>query len=113
MKATLAALRGEPAIAAALTLEAEQAVIATGATHMLAYVQVARGLTALGEGRHADAFAELHRIFDPADPAHHLVPCRWYIRDLAEAAVHSDHRVEARSLLEELQPRIEHTPSSW
>src|SRR5437870_13138744 len=71
MKAILAALRGEPEIAVALTLEAEQAVISTGAAHMLAYVQVARGLTALGEGRNADAYAELHRIFDPADPAHH------------------------------------------
>ena len=113
MKAILAALRGEPAMAAALTLEAEQSVISTGATHMLAYVQVARGLTALGEGRHADAYAELHRIFDRADPAHHVVPCCWYIGDLAEAAVHSDHRVEARALLEELQPLIEHTKSSW
>lgn len=113
MKAILAALRGEPAMAAALTLEAEQSVISTGATHMLAYVQVARGLTALGEGRHADAYAELHRIFDRADPAHHVVPCCWYIGDLAEAAVHSDHRVEARALLEELQPLIQDTKSAW
>jgi DNA-binding CsgD family transcriptional regulator len=113
MKAILAALRGEPEIAIALTLEAEQAVIATGATHMLAYVQVARGLTALGEGRHADAYAELHRIFDPADPSHHLVPCCWYIGDLAEAAVHSDHRIEAQALMAELQPLVEHTQSSW
>jgi len=113
MKAILAALRGEPEIAVALTLEAEQAVISTGAAHMLAYVQVARGLTALGEGRHADAYAELHRIFDPADPAHHLVPCCWYVGDLAEAAAHSNHRVEARGLVEELQPLIECTKSSW
>jgi tetratricopeptide (TPR) repeat protein len=113
MKAILAALRGEPEIAVALTLEAEQAVISTGAAHMLAYVQVARGLTALGEGRHADAYAELHRIFDPADPAHHLVPCCWYVGDLADAAAHSNHRVEARGLVEELQPLIEHTKSSW
>ena len=113
MKAILAALRGEPNIAATLTLEAEQAVISTGATHMLAYVQVARGLTALGEGRHADAYAELHRIFDPADPAHHLVACCWYIGDLAEAAAHSDHRVEARELVDELQRLIADTKSSW
>jgi DNA-binding CsgD family transcriptional regulator len=113
MKAILAALRGEPEIAVALTLQAEQAVISTGAAHMLAYVQVARGLTALGEGRHADAYGELHRIFDPADPAHHLVPCCWYVGDLAEAAAHSNHRVEARGLVEELQPLIECTKSSW
>src|SRR5947209_20093337 len=75
MRAILAALRGEPEVAGALVLEAEHAVISTGAAHMLAYIQVARGLTALGDGRHADAYAELHRICGPAAPAHHLVPC--------------------------------------
>jgi hypothetical protein len=87
------------------------AVVSTGATHMLAYVQVARGLTALREGRHADAYAELHRIFEPADPAHHLVPCCWYMGDLAEA--HSDHRAEAQALVAQLQPLVEQTRSSW
>ena len=104
---------GESETAIALTEEAEQSLISTGATHMLAYVQVARGLRALGEGRHAEAYAELHRIFDLADPAHHLVPCCWYIGDLAEAAAHSDHHAEARALMEQLQPLVKHTKSSW
>jgi len=36
--------------------DAERAVLRAGATHMLAYVQVARGLTALGEGQYANAY---------------------------------------------------------
>jgi ATP/maltotriose-dependent transcriptional regulator MalT len=113
MKAILAAIRGEPDGAAALTLEAERAVVSTGASHMLAYVQVARGLAALGHGRYADAYDQLRRIFDPADPAHHQVPCCWHVGDLAEAAAHSGHREPARALVEEIAPLIERTPSSW
>jgi DNA-binding CsgD family transcriptional regulator len=113
MKAIVAAIRGEPDRAAALTLEAERAVVSTGASHMLAYVQVARGLAALGQGQYADAYDQLRRIFDPADPAHHQVPCCWYVGDLAEAAAHSGHRETARALVEEIAPLIERTPSSW
>src|SRR4029077_7854831 len=91
LQAILAAVHGEADVAARLALEAERAVLTAGATHMLAYVQVARGLTALGEGRHASAYDELRRIFDPPDPAHHVVPCCWYIGELPEAAARSGH----------------------
>lgn len=113
LRAILAAVHGEPDVAARLALEAERAVLTAGATHMLAYVQVARGLTALGEGRHASAYDELRRIFDPADPAHHVVPCCWYIGELAEAAARSGHKDDARAYLIELEPLIEGTKSSW
>lgn len=113
MQAVLAAVHGEANRAAALTLEAERAVISTGATHMLAYVQVARGLTALGAGRSGDAYDELHRIYDPNDPAHHRVPSCWYIGELAEAAAYSEHREDARARLEELEPLVEQSKSSW
>jgi DNA-binding CsgD family transcriptional regulator len=113
LRAILAAVHGEPDVAARLALEAERAVLTAGATHMLAYVQVARGLTALGEGRHARAYDELRRIFDPADPAHHNVPCCWYIGELAEAAARSGHKDDARGYLTELEPLIEGTNSSW
>jgi len=70
-------------------------------------------VAALGEGRNADAYAEFHRIFDPADPAHHQVSCCWYIGDLAEAAAHSGQMEAARALMDELVPLVEHTKSSW
>ena len=113
LRAILAAVHGEPEVAAQLALEAERAVLSAGATHMLAYVQVARGLAALGEGRHANAYDELRRIFDPTDPAHHVVPCCWYVGELAEAAARSGHIDDARSYLAELEPLVEGTKSSW
>jgi DNA-binding CsgD family transcriptional regulator len=113
MRAILAAVRGEPEVATELALDAERAVIAAGATHMLAYVQVARGLTALAEGRHADAYDELRRIYDPADPAHHRVPCCWYIGEFAEAAAHSNHAKDADGALRELGAFVEGTKSTW
>src|SRR4029077_13025794 len=100
-------------VAARLALEAERAVLSAGATHMLAYVQVARGLTALGEGQYANAYDELRRIFDPADPAHHVVPCCWYIGELAEAAARSGHIDDARVHLVGLEPLVIGTRSSW
>jgi DNA-binding CsgD family transcriptional regulator len=113
MQAILAAVRGEPDSAAALAHQAERAVIAAGATHMLAYIQVARGLTALGEGRASDAYAELHRIYDPGDPSYHRVPCCWYIGDLAEAAAYSGRGDEVRSLLQGLEALVAPSKSSW
>jgi DNA-binding CsgD family transcriptional regulator len=113
LRAILAAVHGEPEVAAQLALEAERAVLSAGATHMLAYVQVARGLAALGEGRHANAYDELRRIFDPTDPAHHVVPCCWYVGELAEAAARSGHIDDARRYLAELEPLVEGTKSSW
>src|SRR6202011_3789973 len=104
---------GEPEVAARLALEAEQAVLTARATHMLAYVQVARGLTALGEGQYAKSYAELRRTFDPADPAHHVVPCCWYIGELAEAAARSGHIEDARVHLVGLEALVEGTKSSW
>ena len=71
-----------------------------------------RGIAALGAGRHGDAYEQLRRVFDPADPAHHYMKSLWALGDLAEAAVHSDHRDEARaSLLRELEPAAARTPA--
>ena len=76
-------------------------------------VQMARGLTALAAGRHADAYDQLRRLFDPADPAHHVVESPWAIGNLAEAAVHSDHVEEARVILRSVAPLTDRTPSPW
>ena len=113
MQSIVAALRGEPDIAAKLAIAAERAVISTGATHMLAYIQGARGLAALGDGRAADAYDELRRIYDASDPSHHRVPSCWYIGELAEAAAHSGHLHQARTFIRQLEPLVENSRSSW
>jgi len=109
----LAGLRGEEDDAEAAAAEAERIGLSLGARAVLAVVQLARGLNALGAGRHAEAYAHLRRMFDPADPAHHHMESCWAIGSLAEAAAHSGHRDEARELMERLEPLMRETPSPW
>jgi DNA-binding CsgD family transcriptional regulator len=115
VQSIVAAVLGEPDVAAELATEAERAVISTGATHMLAYIQVARGLAALGDGRAGDAYEELRRIYDTSDPAHHRVPSCWYIGELAEAGARSGHVDEARAFIRELESLVANCwiKSSW
>jgi DNA-binding CsgD family transcriptional regulator/tetratricopeptide (TPR) repeat protein len=109
--AMVAALRGEQAMVEDLSAEAERVAVPAGATAVLAAVQLARGWSALGHGRHADAYDHLRRLFDPGDPAyHHMMRC-WAPGDLAEAAAHSGHRDQARAVMRELEPLARQTPS--
>jgi DNA-binding CsgD family transcriptional regulator len=76
-------------------------------------VQLARGLTALGGGRHDDAYRHLARMFDPADPSFHPMESAWAIGSLAEAAVHSGHQRHTRGTLADLEPMAARMPSPW
>jgi len=67
-------------------------MLPVGAAEPLSLVQYARGLAALGQGRQADVWAHLHRIYGPSDPAHNHRNMCGAIADLAEAAVHTGHR---------------------
>ncbi len=101
--ALLAALRGDHDRAREYAAASEQAVLPMGAAFVLAAIQLARALDALGAGRHADAFEALLRVWDPADPSHHPFMRAWMIADLAEAAAHSGQRERGMALLEELE----------
>ena len=85
-EAELAALRGDSEKALGLASEAEHIALPIGARPVLATVQTARGVVALGDGRFADAFSHLRRMHDPADPSFHLALRCYAITDLAEAA---------------------------
>jgi DNA-binding CsgD family transcriptional regulator/tetratricopeptide (TPR) repeat protein len=113
VKAMLAALRGEGEVADAQAAQAEQAVSPIGARFLLAIARLARGVAALGIGRHDDAYQHLGRVFDPVDAAYHPFIRTWAIGDLAEAAAHSGHQDAARAVLEKLEPLAAQTPSSW
>lgn len=113
MNAMLAALRGDSRGTAELAREAESMVVSIGASFMLAAVQEARGLIALAEGRHDEAYDELRRIYDRTDPAYHRVLCYWYAGDFAEAAAHSGHRDAARMAINDLSEALGDSPSSW
>lgn len=109
----LAGLRGERDAAEALATKAEGVGLRFGARSVLSVVQLARGVTALGSGRHADAYAHLRRMFNPSDPAYHHMESCWAIGNLAEAASRSGHQGEAREVMEELERRAQRTPSPW
>jgi DNA-binding CsgD family transcriptional regulator/tetratricopeptide (TPR) repeat protein len=112
-QATIAALRGDHATADDLATRIERAALPLGAASSLALVQYARGLSALGRGQHDEAYNQLRRLYDPADPAHHHMFASICIGDLAEAAAHSGHRDEARSLTSQVESVARQTPSPW
>jgi DNA-binding CsgD family transcriptional regulator len=111
--AVIAALRDEQAIVESASAEAERVALPAGSTAILAAVQLARGWSALAQGRHVDAYDALRRMFEPGDPSFHRMMRCWAAGDLAEAATHSDNRDDARAVLQELEPLARHTPSSW
>jgi len=97
VEAVLVALRGDGELAEALAGEVEAVALPAGASFMLSAVQMARGATAPSAGRRGEAYGHLRRLFDPADPSHHPLMCSRAIGDLAEAAIHSDQRDDARA----------------
>jgi DNA-binding NarL/FixJ family response regulator len=107
--AMCAALRGEYESAEALAHDAER--IAQPLGILLAEVQMARGINALGAGRYDDAYRHLRRMFDPLDSAYHPMRHCYFIGDLAEAAVQSGHRGDAIALLAEMETLARRTPS--
>lgn len=110
-EATLAAYRGDVATAERLSAAGEKMLLPIGANPMLALVQFPRGVTALALGRHAEAYEQLSRIFDPADVAFQPLVRSWVLIDLVEAALHSDHLEEARQIVAELEPLAGQTRS--
>ncbi|MGW4395993.1 AAA family ATPase [Amycolatopsis nivea] len=104
VQAEIAALRGDHKQANALADEAERAGLAAGARPVLATVQLARGLVALSEGRYEDAFADLRRLLDPADPAYQLALRAYCVAELTEAAVRAGQADAMRDILAELEP---------
>ena len=110
-QAMIAALRGEEDRAEALAAEAERAALAVAARPVLATVRHARGLAALGGGRHAEAYEQLRRMYDPADPSHHPALRCYAVGDLAEAAVRSGQRDAVAAVVAELETVAKVTPS--
>jgi len=113
VEAYVAALRGDEQASEVAAAAAERVALPLGANFLLTAVQWARGLAALGAGRHADAYAELLRTHDPQDPSFHSHMRWWAIADIAEAAAHGGKAGEARRLLDELASLAETTPASW
>ena len=102
-QAEIAALRGDHEQADLLAAEAEQAGLAVGARPVLATVQTARGMSALGQGRFADAFAYLRRMNDPGDPAFQVALRCYAIPELVDAAVRSGQPDAVADIVEQVE----------
>jgi hypothetical protein len=95
-QAAVAMAHGDVARAEALAASVEQGILAVGAHPLLSLVQIVRGLGALGQGRHAEAYDHLRRLFDPSDSAYHPYVRWWAASDYLEAAALSGRQDEAR-----------------
>ena len=99
VQSMIAAIRGDQAGAESRLREAEGMALPLGASAILADIQLARALLALGDGRYEEAFQHLQRTFEPHDPAHHPVRSFWRIGDYAEASLRAGHVDQARQQL--------------
>jgi DNA-binding CsgD family transcriptional regulator len=111
VQALLAALRGDQEAVAVLAAQAEQVALPAGASAVLAPVQLARGLAALGSGCPADALAHLRRIYDPNDPAYHPAIRCLAVTDLADAARHSGDPEVIAAHVQDMEAAARQTPS--
>jgi hypothetical protein len=110
-EAALAAVHGDEEKAETLARIAEAEALPLRASAVLAEVQLARGLAALGSGRFKEAYEHLRRLLDRRDPVYHYVKSTWSIADLAEAAVNSGHRDDITGLMNELEELSTRIPS--
>ena len=105
------ALRGDSPLALDLAAELENSAGARGNTCARAGAVLARGLALLIADRHLEAFDELRRLFDPADPSCHDRERMPGVMFLAEAAVHAGRHAEARTIMEGLEDTARQIPS--
>ncbi len=97
--AQLAAVRGDLDRMEDLVAVAGRTAGSSGMHSLGATLQWARGLAALGQGRHDEAYEQLVRPFRPGDPAAHYSVPFLFIGDLAEAARYAGRTAEVRALL--------------
>ena len=110
-KAVLAGVQGDAAAAEQLVAQAEETTISRGLSALQCVGALARGVAALGQGRHGEAFDYLRRTFDPHDPAFHRADRFMGIGYLADAALHGGQREFARAKLAELKALAQITQS--
>ncbi|MBL7488653.1 AAA family ATPase [Frankia sp. AgB1.9] len=110
--ALLAAVRGDEDRLAEVAAEAERVAIPVDAHPVLATVQLARGLAALGDGRHDHAYEQLRRMHDPADPAYHAGLRCHAVGELVEAAVYSGQGDAVRPIVAEMEEIARATPAA-
>ena len=113
VKARLAGMMGNLEQSQAYAAQAERLVLSVGASFLLAMLQTARGVAAIGAGRHWEAYEHLRRLFAPADPAFNTGIQFFGLADFVEAAVVSGHAETAEDVIEEMQRIAGPSPVPW
>ncbi|WP_238006860.1 AAA family ATPase [Dactylosporangium sp. AC04546] len=85
--------------------------LAAGARFAAEAAQHARGVAANAAGRYDEALGILLRVFDPADPAHHLDMAGWALPDLADAAARAGRPGAAAAIVAAARERAARFPS--
>ncbi|MEJ0042597.1 MAG: hypothetical protein WDM81_10440 [Rhizomicrobium sp.] len=101
----LAAMRGDFDACEAHALEVERLALAPAASFILALLQNARGIAALGAGRSAEAYAHLRRLYAPADPAFNTSLQFFGLVDFVEAAQSCGQDAAAAAAIAEIERR--------
>jgi len=113
VKAKLAGMQGNLEQSEAYAAHAECLALSIGASFLLAMLQTARGLSAIGAGRHWEAYEHLRRLFAPADPAFNSGLQFFGLADFVEAAVYSGNAEAARDVIGEMERVSAPMPVPW
>jgi ATP/maltotriose-dependent transcriptional regulator MalT len=109
--ALLAAMRGETAASEGLLEEAEKTTIPMGLSSIMCVGLAAHGVAALAAGRPDDALQHLLRMFEPADPAYHMMDRIQGITYLADAALAAGRRDQVDAIMSGLEVTAARAPS--
>ena len=113
LKARLAGMQGNLEQSDAYAAQAEALALSIGASFLLAMLQIARGVSAIGAGRHWEAYEHLRRLFTPADPAFNFGLQFFGLADFVEAAVSSGNADAASGVLDAIERVSAPTPVPW
>ncbi len=113
VKARLAGMQGDIEQSEAFAAQAERLALSIGASFLLAMLQVARGISAIGAGRHWEAYEHLRRLFTPSDPAFNAGLQFFGLADFVEAGVFSGNADAVRGVIEEVERVAAPTPVPW
>ena len=105
------AFRGRTDQAFTYAAEVEMAASRQHLNDLLSCVQLARGAALSNAGQYEAAYPQLRRLFEPSDPSFHQRERFDGVMFLAEAAVETGNRDDARQVIAELEEVAALTPS--
>jgi DNA-binding CsgD family transcriptional regulator len=113
LKARLAGMQGHLEQSEAYAAQAERLLLPIGASFLRVYLQVSRGVSAIGAGQHWQAYEYLRRLFTPADAVFNSGIEFFGLADFVEAAVYSGNGEAAQAVIEEIERAAGPTPVPW